>query len=140
MYIRNNSMRQAVCNQTAGRNSVSECYLAAVASDMPVQTDCSVAASGPIATVMLSFPTHSHSQFQFSLQACHIPDKIKPPHLMVSHNFHKTWFILLISFILLVVFIVTYPACFANTEKNIEEKRIIEFIQCSEHVSLRESR
>ena len=44
---------------------------------------------------------------------------------MVSHNFHKTWFILLISFILLVVFIVTYPACFANTEKNIEEKRII---------------
>ena len=43
---------------------------------------------------------------------------------MVSHNFHKTWFILLISFILLVVFIVTYPACFANTEKNIE------FIQC----------
>ena len=43
---------------------------------------------------------------------------------MVSHNFHKTWFILLISFILLVFFIVTYPACFANTEKNIE------FIQC----------
>ena len=40
---------------------------------------------------------------------------------MVSHNFHKTWFILLISFILLVVFIVTYPACFANTEKNIEK-------------------
>ena len=30
--------------------------------------------------------------------------------------------------------------CFANTEKNIEEKRINEFIQCSEHVSLRESR
>lgn len=44
---------------------------------------------------------------------------------MVSHNFHKTWFILLISFILLVVFIVTYPDYFANTEKNIEEKRII---------------
>ena len=77
-------MRQAVYNQTVGRNSVSECYLAAVASDMPVQTDCSVAASvpvaasGPVATVMLSFPPHSHSQFQFSLQACHIPDKMKP--------------------------------------------------------------
>ena len=66
MYIRNNSMRQAVYNQTAGRNSVSECYLAVAASDMPVQTDCSVAASGPIATVMLSFPPHSHYQFQFS--------------------------------------------------------------------------